>query len=105
MCITNTRTLKSNKVIKIIRYLITRYYKVLRCFKNQNYFTDAVKKYASEKTNIPVARISSDAVRQLIMSQFGNSNPILLALLAQDRDSTQTTSEYLKQVMLSSIGM
>jgi len=69
------------------------------------YKNNAIKKYASEKTNIPVARISSDAVRQLIMSQFGNSNPLLLTLLSQDKDSTQTTSEYLKQVMLSAIGV
>lgn len=51
-----------------------------------------------------MTKIGSDDVRQLILSQFGNSNPLLLALLSKDKDSTQTNSEYLKQVMLSSIG-
>jgi len=69
------------------------------------YKRDQLKKYASQQTDIPMTKIGSDDVRQLILSQFGNSNPLLLALLSKDKDSTQTNSEYLKQVMLSSIGV
>ena len=36
---------------------------------------------------------------------MGGANPMILALLSKDKDSTQTTSEYIKQVMLSAIGM
>merc|ERR1712168_1483685 len=68
------------------------------------YKNDEVKKYASQQTNIPAARISIDVIKQILLSQ-GSANPILLTLLANEKTSTQTDSEYLKQVLLSSIGV
>lgn len=69
------------------------------------YKNEEVKNYTSEKTKIPVARISSDDIKNLLLNQMGGANPMILALLSKDKDSTQTTSEYIKQVMLSAIGV
>jgi len=68
---------------------------------------DSVQEYMQEKLKQgPTTRISKDALlRFMLQSMGGNMDPMMLNFMLRDKNSGVSSSEYMKQMMLSQMGL
>jgi len=66
----------------------------------------AVQEFMQKKMNRPSTRISSEVIMNFMLQSMGSTmDPMMLAYLTRDKTSGISSSEYLKQMILSSLGV